>query len=138
MSDIFAGADMALLNNGGAAMPDDTKALRQPKPFPESLMPGYAAFLGGGPQTFAHWMQAMFAVSQEVARFTQGRVQEDLAAWQALASCRSLEDAATCQQRFAAKAIEDYSDEITKLSQMMMKVATEGLSAAQQRPAVDA
>ncbi len=116
-------------------MPDETKAVRQqptPKPQLESLTPNYAAFFGGGQQAFTRWMQGMFALSQEITRFTQGRVQEDMAAWWALASCRSPEEAANCQQRFAAKAVEEYSEEMTKLSQMMMKVATEGLSSAQQ------
>jgi hypothetical protein len=123
-------------------MPDDSKASRpQPpatKPLTETFAPSYAAFLGGGQQAYARWMQALFALSQEVARFTQGRVQEDFAAWSALASCRSPEDAANWQQRFAAKAIEDYSEEITRLSQMMMKAAGEGLSSAQQRLSADA
>jgi hypothetical protein len=112
-------------------MPDETKAVRQPptpKPQPESLAPNYAAFMSGGQQAFTRWMQGMFTLSQEITRFTQGRVQEDMAAWWALASCRSPEEAANCQQRFAAKAVEEYSEEMTKLSQMMMKVATEGLA----------
>ncbi len=120
-------------------MPDDAKAAR-PQPMtkhpPESPVPNYAAFFGGGQQTFSRWMQGMFTLSQEITRFTQGRVQEDMAAWWALASCRTPEEAANCQQRFAAKAVEEYSEEITKLSQMMMTVATEGLSAAR-RPVAD-
>jgi hypothetical protein len=118
-------------------MPDEAKAARMQasKSLPESLAPGYAAFFSGGQHAFARWMQGLFTVSQEIARFTQGRMQEDMAAWWALASCRSPEEAATCQQRFAAKAIEEYSEEVTKLSQMMMKVATEGISSVPQPPA---
>jgi hypothetical protein len=80
-------------------------------------------------------MQAVITLSQEIARFTQGRVQEDMATWWALASCRSPEEAANCHQRFATKAIEDYAEESTKLSQLMTKVAMEGLALVQQRPA---
>lgn len=119
-------------------MPDETRpahAQSTVKAQPDFPIPSYAALLGGGPQAFTRWMQGMFTLSQEITRFTQGRVQEDLAAWWALASCRSPEEAASCQQRFAAKAIEEYSEELTKLSQLMVKVATEGLATAQQPPA---
>lgn len=121
-------------------MPDDTKTARSQrttKPPSEIPAPNFAALFTGGQQAFTGWTQGMFTLSQEIARFTQGRVQEDMAAWWELASCRSPEQAANCQQRFAAKAIEEYSEEITKLSQMMMKVATEGLSSVQQRPAAN-
>ncbi len=119
-------------------MPAEAKAARpqsMTRYQAESLAPNYAAFFSGGQQAFARWMQGMFTLSQEITRFAQGRAQEDMAAWSALASCRSPEEAANCQRRFAAKAIDEYSEEITKLSQMMMAVATEGLSSEQRRPA---
>lgn len=120
-------------------MPDDARAARPrpaTKPQPESLVPNYAAFLTGQ-DAFARWVQGMVTLSQEIARFTQSRVQEDFTAWWALAFCRSPEDAVTLQQRFAAKAIEEYSEEIAKLSQTMMTVATEGLASVQRRPAAE-
>jgi len=49
----------------------------------------------------------MNALSQEIAQFTQNRLQEDMAAWSTLASCNSPEDAFECQRRFAQQATAD-------------------------------
>jgi hypothetical protein len=70
----------------------------------------------------------MNVLSQEIAQFIQSRLQEDLAAWSTLASCKSPEEAFECHRRFAAKATEEYGAEITKLSQLMMSLASEGLA----------
>jgi hypothetical protein len=67
------------------------------------------------------------ALSQEIAQFTQSRLQEDMAAWSTLASCSSPEDAFACQRRLAENATAGYVTEVTKLSQMMMSLASEGL-----------
>lgn len=93
-----------------------------------------ASLLEGNQHAFARWLQGMFALSQEITQFTQGRLQEDMAAWSALATCRNPEEAMDCQRRFAAKTTEQYADEISKLSQMMVSLATESLAPAHQRP----
>jgi hypothetical protein len=71
------------------------------------------------------------ALSQEIAQFTQMRLQEDMAAWSTLASCNSPEDAFECQRRLAEKATAGYVAEVAKLSQMMMSLASEGLEPRQ-------
>jgi len=68
----------------------------------------------------------MNALSQEIAQFTQNRLQEDMAAWSTLASCNSPDDAFACQRRFAERATAGYAAEVTKLWQMMMSLANEG------------
>ena len=80
---------------------------------------------------FARWLNGVNALSQEIAQFTQNRLQEDMAAWSTLASCISPETAFECQRRFAEKAIAGYADEVTKLSQMMVSLAREGLESRQ-------
>ena len=82
-------------------------------------------------RAFAHWFLGMNALSQEIAQFTQCRLQEDIAAWSTLASCNSPEDAFECQRRFAQKATAGYAAEVTKLSQMMMSLAREGMESHQ-------
>jgi hypothetical protein len=82
----------------------------------------------GNEQAFARWLRGMFAVAQEIAQFTQLRLQEDMAALSTLAACASPEQALECQRRFAARAGEQYGGEMTKLSQMMISVANQGLS----------
>jgi hypothetical protein len=116
-------------------MPED-KAMRsdQAKGYHEPWGAACAALMEGNQQAAARWMRALLALSQEVAQFAQSRLQEDAAAWTALGACRSPEDAMEWQRRFAAKATEQYYDEISKLSQMVMRMAGEGFSSLQQRP----
>lgn len=117
-----------MTNDAKAARPRQTKAPAA------GWTPDYAALLDGTQHAFGRWVQGMFTLSQEITRFTQTRLQEDMAAWWTLAACRSPEEASACQQRIAAKATEQYAEEITKLSQLMMSVAREGALALQQRP----
>lgn len=93
--------------------------------------PNYGFLLEANGQAFARWFNGMNAFSQEIAQFTQSRLQEDMAAWSTLASCKSAEDALECQRRFAQKATAGYAAEVTKLSQMMMSLASEGLESHQ-------
>jgi hypothetical protein len=93
--------------------------------------PNYSFLLEANQRAFAHWFLGMNALSQEIAQFTQGRLQEDIAAWSTLASCNSPEDAFECQRRFAQKATAGYVAEVAKLSQMMMSLAREGMESHQ-------
>jgi len=115
-------------------MPEDKPRSGQAKAQPEAWGAACTALMEGNQQMFARWMQAFIALSQEVAQFTQSRLSEDAAAWSALAACRNPEEAMECQRRIAAKATKQYYDEIGKLSQMMIRVAAEGVSPLQQRP----
>jgi len=92
------------------------------------LSPNYGFLIESNQRAFARWFQGINALSQEIAQFTQGRLQEDIAAWSTLASCDSPTAALECQRRFAEKATAGYVAEITKLSQMMMSLASEGLA----------
>lgn len=74
-------------------------------------------------QTFERWLQGTMEISQEIAQFTQSRLQEDAAAWMQLAGCRSIEELIECQQRFAEKALRQYFDEATKLAQLIVGLA---------------
>ncbi len=93
--------------------------------------PNYALLLEANQRAFGRWLNGMNALSQEMAQFTQSRLQEDIAAWSTLASCNSPEAAFECQRRFAEKATAGYVAEVTKLSQMMMSLASEGLESRQ-------
>lgn len=82
-------------------------------------------------QAFARWLNGINGLSQEIAQFTQSRLQEDMAAWSALANCSNPQDAFECQRRFAEKATAGYLAEVTKLSAMMISLANEGLESRQ-------
>ena len=84
-------------------------------------------------QAFARWFHGITTLSGELAQFIQARLQDDMAAWSALAACRTPEEALECQRRFAEEATRQYPEEITKLSQMMVKLAADGLGSFQRR-----
>jgi phasin family protein len=111
-------------------MPDDPKSAAQPEAkTPVGGDPAiYLSLLEGNQRAFARWLQGMFAVAQEITQFTHSRLEEDMAAWSTLASCGSPEQALDCQRRFAAKAAEQYAEEMGKLSRMMMSLASEDRS----------
>lgn len=92
----------------------------------------FGAFLEGGQQAYARWLQTMFELSQEITRFAQDRLQEDMTAWATLASCHDPQEAVECQRQFSAKAAAQYSEEIGKLSQMMTRMVIAGLFSAPQ------
>jgi len=120
-------------------MPDDkSTSSSHAKTHPDAWGAACTALMEGNQQAFARWMRALIALYQEVAQFTQDRLQEDAAAWSALTACRSPDEAMECQRRFTAKAAEQYYDEIGKLSQLMMKTAGESFSSLQQRPGATA
>jgi phasin family protein len=121
-------------------MPNDSKAARRHDAPERSQDFGAtcAAMLEGNQHAMARWLQAVFALSQEITQFTQTRLQEDMAAWSTLAACRNPEEAMECQRRFAAKATEQYAEEIGKLSQMTMSMAGEGFAPSRQRPHANA
>jgi hypothetical protein len=121
-------------------MSDDAKPARR-REAPAQSQDGAAAsatLLEGSQHAFARWTQALFALSKEITQFTQARLQEDMAAWSTFAACRSPEEAVDWQRRFAAKATEQYAEEISKLSQMMIGMAGESLSQPQHRPRANA
>jgi phasin family protein len=101
-------------------MPDEMKSPRPAQAKPSANY--WATTLDSGQQAFSRWFEGMLALSQEFARFTQDRLQEDLANWQSLVSARSPGEAMKCQGRFAAKATEQYAEEIHTLSQMMLRM----------------
>lgn len=112
-------------------MPDDAKPAkpRQAKAqAPEMNWNFAAALLEGNQRLFSRWLESVAAFSQEVARFTQSRLEQDMAAWQALAGCHGVDQALDCQRRFAADAADQYAEEIAKLSQMLVQLGGESLS----------
>jgi Phasin protein len=83
-----------------------------------------APMMAAGGQVMGQWLSGMTELSQEIARFTQQRLQEDAEAWMQLASCRSVEEAFACQQRFAETAMKQYFDEATRVSQLLAGLAS--------------
>jgi hypothetical protein len=64
----------------------------------------------------------------------QHRFQEDMDTLLALAACRNPAQAIEHQQRFVAKASQEYTDEIAKLGRMVTSLGWEGISGVYQPP----
>jgi hypothetical protein len=106
-------------------MPDD------PKSTSTANAATYMNVLEGNQQAFARWFQGMFAVSQEITHFTQARLHEAMTTSSMLAGCASPEQALDCQRRFATRAAEKYTEEMSKLSRMMISIARDNISSPQ-------
>ena len=63
--------------------------------------------------------------------FAQMRWQEDVAAWIGLAGCYTPKAALNWQQRFVERATKQNSEEMAKLSQMVINMAQNGAAAPQ-------
>ena len=110
-------------------MPDETKAAqsKELKPQAENWS---AALIEGNRDTLARWVETLLALTQEITSFTQHRLDTLFA----VAACRNPAQAIEHQQRFVAKASEEYIDEITKLGRMVMRLGWEGVSGMHQPP----
>jgi len=117
-------------NPGGAAMTEYAEtAQSKDKTFPAMAgIPNFGFLLEANQQYISHWFEGTLALSKDLGEFAQNRVHEDMVAWSALAGCKSVEEVAECQRRFAEKATAQYSEEFGKLSQRMIGLATEGLT----------
>jgi Phasin protein len=104
---------------------------RSPLPAPYGPASSYGFLFEANQHAFTSWFRGIGTLSGELTRFIQDRLSDDMAAWSALASCRTAEEAFECQRRFAEKATAQYSEEITKLSQLMLHLATDGLQSFQ-------
>ncbi len=116
-------------------MPEGTEAkeLRMPGMPAAGFSPFYTALFEGNQRAYTRILDGMFKISQEIAQFTQNRLQEDMAAWATLAACRDPREAVDCQRRFAEKATQQYADEINKLSHMMMTVTGDTLTSFEKK-----
>jgi Phasin protein len=114
-------------------MPDETKAAQSREPAPQLQNLG-AALIEGNHNAVARWMETLLALTQEITSFTQHRFQEDMDSLFALAACRNPAQAMEYQQRFVAKATQEYTDEITRLGRMVMRVGWEGVWGVHQPP----
>jgi hypothetical protein len=114
-------------------MPDETKAAQSREPKPQAENWG-VTLMEGNQKAVARWTETLLALTQEIASFTQHRFQEDMDTLLALAACRNPAQAIEHQQRFVAKASQEYTDEIAKLGQMVTRLGWEGISGVYQPP----
>jgi phasin family protein len=115
---------------------EEQPKVTQPKtspPSPNGSSAGFGFVMEEDQQAFARWFRGVSSLSAALAEFIQSRLQDDMAAWSALASCTTSGEALECQRRFAEKATAQYSQEITKLSQLMLRLATEGLQSFERK-----
>lgn len=99
------------------------------------MEPSVDAFFAVNRNALDRWVQGMIEISQEIAQFTQARLEEDAAAWISLAGCRSPNEAFEWQQRFLERASGQYLVESNRLSQIIAGLAGGGGSVARQAEA---
>jgi hypothetical protein len=105
-------------------MPDDTKTIRRKAPEPSKAWETTCtALLDGNQQALTQWLQTTQAIADEMSNLAEARMRLAMEAWSELAACRSPEEFVEWHRRLAAKVTEHCSGEITKLSQMTMRMA---------------
>lgn len=72
------------------------------------------------------WTRACLEWQQEVARFASARIDGDLELARSLAQCQGVVDLVKLQQRWAATAVRDYSEETGQLMQIATRAVREG------------
>lgn len=126
-------------------MPDDTTTLDKSKrtkaasPFPNLSLwtDGGIQVLGSWTQNSAATVKDSFELAHEMLTFSQARLQANIDAWRALATCRNPVDFLECQKEFAEKATAQYLDETNKLTTRvigMMSTAAAPLRESAARP----
>jgi len=106
-------------------MPDDTKTMRRPDApeLTKAWETTCAALLGGHQLALTQWLQTIQRTSDEMAQLAETRFQLAMEAWSALAACRGPEALIDWNRRMTTRMAEHCSAEITKLSQMAMRMA---------------
>jgi hypothetical protein len=125
-------SDWMLRATGEATMTKSPKTAlhRRPAASSTALGPPLDAFFTFNQNALERWVQAMIEISQEIAQFTQARLEEDVAAWVRFAGCRSPDEALECQQHFLERASGQYLMESNRLSQMIAGLTSAGASPA--------
>lgn len=95
-------------------------------------MPDFGIWLGGNNRLLENWsrastfmMKAAADLSQEIMTFSQNRLQSDMDAWKAVASCRSPGELFECQRELVEKATAQYHDEANKITSRMLALAND-------------
>src|SRR5690348_3891754 len=88
--------------------------------------PTQADFFEAGQQALVQWVASVAAVSQEVAQFTQVRLQQDMETCMALAECKTPQEAVDCQMRYVGQAVTQYFDELGKLPRLVLDISMAG------------
>lgn len=110
-------------------MPDDTTLDKSKRTKAASPFPDFSSWTGGGIQALGSWTQSSaaamkdsFELAHEMLTFSQARLQANIDAWQALATCRNPSDFLECQNEFAEKATAQYFDETNKLTTRLIGI----------------
>jgi hypothetical protein len=72
-------------------------------------------------QALVQWLRGTQAFSDEVLGIARARQLLTIEAWSALLACRSPEQVVEQQRRFIAKTMERGAEELTSLSQLVLK-----------------
>jgi len=87
-----------------------------------------SALVEGNKEALVQWFRGTQALSDETLGIARGRLLLATEAWSAFLACRSPEQVVEQQRRFMAKAMERCADELTSLSQLAARTASNGSS----------
>jgi|TARA_R110000737_G_scaffold84925_2_gene117445 hypothetical protein len=71
------------------------------------------------------WMENVTAISAEMAEFMSTRLQQDMAAQQALFGCKTLGELEALRADFLKTTMSDYMAQASKIAEMTGKVSSE-------------
>jgi hypothetical protein len=87
-----------------------------------------ADLIDGNKQALMQWFRGTQALSDETLAIGRARTLLAIEAWSALLACRTPEQVAEQQRRFMAKAMERCAEELTSLSQLALRTASDDQS----------
>ncbi len=125
-------------------MPDHATHSPSKSDTQNGLMP-FAEFMpwakGGDSGAFS-WLQPSVTPSAGAAEFAQScmtfwqsRLASDLAAWKALAECRTPAEFLACPQRFVEEAANQYAEQFKTMQKLSQNVISEMFAPVGNRPA---
>jgi Phasin protein len=78
---------------------------------------------------FQCWARGISALTEQMGQFVQARLREDIGTWSKLTACRDAGQLLECQRQYMEQSATDYLDEVGKLSDLTLEIASDAFSA---------
>jgi len=102
----------------------DATSVTQQRQAPQAgaWAPTWSDLIDGNKRALTQWLQGTQAFSSEVSGCAQARMLLAMETWSELLSCRNPEQVVEHQRRFTAKSMQRCAEELTALSQLVMRM----------------
>lgn len=94
----------------------------------QSSRPGRGAALEMGREALEQWTRGIFDYNDELSRFAMARFNQASEACRALANCRDVGEAVTCEWNYLQRAWSDYAGEAAKQFEFWTTLAGKALA----------